>query len=160
MPAVVTAKGVWTYFEPGVINTVVPAKGQFKTVVTITGLRLLASGNSAARVTLAGIEASITSSTNEKIVVIAVASPKDQKGDVKVVSDTGVQVVSSDAFTYYKNGFIVSTTPKQGVSGTRVFIYGQDLRGQGTKVVQVLLGGIQAKMMEETNFFVTVMAAA
>jgi hypothetical protein len=158
--AIVTGTDAWEYIEPGVIESVTPNNGQEGTNVVINGSLLLGSGDSATKVTLAGVEATIVDSTQTGVVVTAAESDDDVVGDVKIVSDSGVQVTAEDGFTYSKNGFIASLEPAQGVEGTEVFIYGQDLQGQGDEVVSVTLSGVAATIVKETNFYISVTAQA
>ena len=57
-------------------------------------------------------------------------------------------------------GTIAAAEPNQGVSGTRVLIYGRYLRGHGTAVATVSLAGVAANIEQETNSFVRVTAGA
>jgi hypothetical protein len=159
--AIVSLTNGWEYIAPGVVTDVSPAKGQQGTEVTISGSLLLGSGTSAAFVSLAGIEASVESSNAATVVVTAAASAEDvEDGDIKIVSNSGVQLISSESWSYFKNGFVTGVEPSSGVEGTQVFIYGNDLRGQSDDVVSVTLSGVAASITRQTNAFVNVVAQA
>jgi hypothetical protein len=83
------------------IESIAPAKGQLKTVVTIKGTNLLGGGAKVKSVSLAGeAPASIVSQSNTAIVV-TLADIGAKKGAVVITADTGAVVSSAgDSFEY------------------------------------------------------------
>ena len=158
--AVVTLTDGWEYEEKGAIAYVAPSAGQLGTEVSISGNRLLGGASFAVVVTLAGVEATIESSSPTEVNVTAKSSSADVTGDVVIVSSNGIATTGSDLFTYFKDGEIAEVTPNQGIEGAAVLITGQNLRGQGNEVVIVTLGGESANIVKETNFYVKVSAGA
>jgi hypothetical protein len=158
--AVTSLVNGWEYVEKGAIADVVPAVGQFGTEISITGNRLLGGAGFAVRVTLAGVEASIDSSSASEVNVTAQSSSEDITGDVVVVSSNGIATTGSDLFTYSEDGAIDEVSPNQGIEGATVLITGQDLRGQGDGIVSVTLSGTTAAIVKETNFYVKITAGA
>jgi aspartate 1-decarboxylase len=92
-------------------------------------------------------------------VVTLVAVSSDVSGDVRIVGGSGTVFIKEDAFAHFENGAIADLEPSQGVGGAAVFIYGGDLRGQGSSVDTVTFGDVATTIVEETNFYVRVQAA-
>jgi hypothetical protein len=87
--AIVTLEDGFTYVAAGSIDEISPASGQVGTRVTILGSNMLAGGTELVSVKLAGVEvAEITSSSDDKVEVIAAAS-LFAEGEIIFVSDTG-----------------------------------------------------------------------
>ena len=128
---VTSASDAWTYVTNGVIAKVEPNAGQERSPVTITGTRLLGGGKSAAKVLLAGLEAEVDTSTASKVTVFAARSPKTQKGDIIIVSDSGAVVTAKDVWTYFEPGVIKSVAPATGQFKTIVTIVGERLLASG-----------------------------
>jgi hypothetical protein len=95
-------------------------------------------------VTLAGVEATVTSFTDAKLVVVAQALPEDYSGSdtsVVIISDTGALVEVAAAFEYYELGAVATVEPAAGQLNTQVTIAGTNLRGHGEAVISVTLAG-------------------
>ena len=107
--AVVTsADGSFEYLTKGVITKVDPSKGQRLSLVTIEGERLLGGGASVAKLTLAGLAATVKSASATKIVLNAAGSDKTvDEGDVVIVSNTGATVSKAKAWSYFTPGAIL-----------------------------------------------------
>ncbi|EGD82391.1 hypothetical protein PTSG_13198, partial [Salpingoeca rosetta] len=157
--ATVTASGAFTYLEPGNITSVSPSVGQDGTRVVIEGERLLGDGDNVMSVTLAGVAATVTGASQSQINVTAHASTA-KTGDVVVVGNTGIIVSSTNAWTFGTPGYVEGVDPGRGVAGTEVLIYGNNLRGSGSRVASVMLGGVEAQILEQTNFFVRAVAGS
>jgi hypothetical protein len=152
--------GVWFYQTEGVIDTVTPENGQQGTKVTLAGSSLLANGSSIVRVDLAGLDAEIDSDANDEIVVIA-GDGDAGAGDIVLYADTQATITLSDGFTYLTKGAVASVEPSSGQVGTEVVIRGERLRGGGSEVASVTLGGVEvASIGTENDTFVQVAAAA
>ena len=159
--ALVTLENGWTYLAAGVITQVAPSSGQEGTVVTIDGARLLGGGSEVTNVTIGGVNARVVQANATRVVAVAGASAAPAAGaTVAVISDTGAVVQLTGAFSYLLAGEITAVAPGQGQGGTFVNISGTGLRGGGTAVAQVLLGGVAATIVAETNTLVTVRAGA
>ena len=97
----------------GEIQSITPSTGQAGTVVTIDGVELLAGGNSVVQAVLAGVEAEIISSTDDKVVVRASAFETEDyfTGDVVLVSaPAGAEVSMVDGWTYEPSAAATTTT--------------------------------------------------
>ena len=106
----------FTYVKAGAISTVSPDYGQYNTVVTISGERLLADGKGVIAVYLAGVSVQKIHnfSTTEVLVTVARdAQNKDHTGDVVIVSDTGGKVTLVGGWSYKQEGLIAAVEPKR-----------------------------------------------
>jgi hypothetical protein len=158
--AITLGENLWTYVSEGVIDTVTPENGQQGTKVTLAGSSLLANGSSIVRVDLAGLDAEIDSDANDEIVVIA-GDGDAGAGDIVLYADTQATITLSDGFTYLTKGAVASVEPSSGQVGTEVVIRGERLRGGGSEVASVTLGGVEvASIGTENDTFVQVAAAA
>ena len=90
---------------------------------------LLGGGSRIDQVFLAGVSASVQSSTNTNVVVIA-QSGVPGTGNVELRADTGALIVSSNGWTYSVASNISGVSPSVGQVGTTVVISGSSLRGQ------------------------------
>ena len=157
--AVVTLTDGWKYLTPGNITDIEPAVGQQGTEIVITGNNFFFDNDgTVAKVSLAGVDATIDDSSATQVNITAKESDKDITGDVVITSNTGIAVTAADGFEYFKDGSVDSVEPAQGIGGDTVVIYGNDLRGQGGEVVSVTLSGVTADIARETNFLVQVTA--
>ena len=163
----ITAINAFTY---STITALKPEVGQGGTVVTISGVALLATGDDIATVTLDGVEVDeIVSQSDTKVVVVAGAIEigQNQKGTVVITMDND-QVIESIAladgsltkqFEYAIPGDITSVFPVQGQHNTVVTIVGTNLFGQGDSLVNVSLAGVDADIISQTNTKVIVHAS-
>jgi hypothetical protein len=126
--AVLRGEDVFTYNAEGRISSVDPADGQLGTVVTIRGTDLRGHGDEVTNVSLAGVDASILTKNNTKVVV-TVEDGAAGVGDVVLTSASGALVSASDAFTYLELGLVDTISPVQGQVGTIVAINGTGLLG-------------------------------
>ena len=153
--------GLWSYEALGRITNISPPLGQQGTVVTISGISLLASSATRfSRCILAGIEAEIIRGafTSNMVQCRAGFNPGERmnlSNVVELTTDTGVMITSSqnDSFTYYTS-FIQSITPSRGNNGTVVIIQGTNLFSDpngGDQVSAVLLGDVPARVTNATS---------
>ena len=152
--ATVTKTGAWSYLAPGAIATVSPASGQRGTRVVIQGTNLLGDGTSAASVTLAGVAATVVASSQTSVNVTAQSATAEALGDVVIVSDTGVRVVSTNGFRHFPDGYIDFVTTASGPAGTQVSIFGSQLRARGARVEAATLAGSPSNILFESNSLV------
>ena len=138
----------FTYLPEGTIFSIDPTFGQLGTGVIISGANLLGGGGSINSVSLAGAQASVRSSTNERIEVDIMenllSASYPQLGDVILTADTGAIIRRLNGFTLVQPGEITSASPMTGQFGTRVTISGNNLL-QGTtsnNVSAVMLAGV------------------
>ena len=121
--AVVRKVDGWEYVAQGVVSTVSPNRGQFGTLVTISGTNLRSGANRVQQVTLAGKEAVIRNESNTQVIVVASAGPSGGLlGDVVLTSSSGSFVSLRDSFTYVQAGDIDSVLPFRGQVNTIVTI--------------------------------------
>ena len=127
---------VFTLVQPGVISSVTPTQGQFRTTVTITGTDLLQGGtkDGILSITLAGTEVLEILETpappsDSEITVRANTSPETGPGEVIITLTTGATIISpgSISFRYLPPGVISTVSPTAGTVGTCVTISGQNL---------------------------------
>jgi hypothetical protein len=149
----------WTTLTDGAVSAVVPAQGQFRTRVSLVGTNLLAgSVVQAVTVTLAGVPATVLSATDTLIVVQAEASLARQGRVLVEAADTEGRVLSADNFTYVAPGAILQVDPTVAQKNALVTIVGSGLRGGSARVTRVVLAGIEARVLNESDTVVTVVA--
>ena len=141
--AVITTADLFTYVDAPVIFSVSPESGRGDAEVVIL-VTVCAGGSDVVGVTLAGQNASITSSSCNRVVVEAADYGTNVTGDVVLTSDTGSTATASDSWTYLADGLISEVTPIAGQSGTVVTIIGERLLGGGSGTPSVPLSGVEA----------------
>ena len=158
--AQITLASGFTFVTAGDIHTVAPNIGQFGTVVTTSGVSLLAGGAAVTNVTLAGVPVrSIVSASNAQVVVVAAGRPAATVGNVVLTMDTGATVTRTNGWAYAQPGAIAAVTPASGQEGTRVTINGTSLLQGAAEAVEVWLAGVQAEeVVASTNTQVVVRA--
>ncbi|MAE46192.1 MAG: hypothetical protein CMJ86_04790, partial [Planctomycetes bacterium] len=156
--AIVTLGDGWTYVNASGILTVEPVSGQHGTVVTIRGFRLQGNGSEVVEVNLAGVGAEISSESDEVVEVVAGLQGSGLTGDVLIVADNGATTTLVDGWTYNSPGVVDELSPTSGRFGTRVLISGSSLRGGGSEVTSVTLGGNAATITAENDTHVNVAA--
>ena len=160
--AILVSTGNEQYFEytqSGVIDTVTPSSGQFGTVVTITGVDLH-RGAGINSITIAGVEAIVTnySSTVVELIVQRPPTTSSFEGLIAIESDYRTLIESSANFTYLREGDITSVQPAQGQYRTQVVIGGNRLYGGGAVIMSVLLAGIPAHVLTQSDIEIRVRA--
>ena len=147
--SIVSVDASWSYSQLGSITSITPSIGQKGIMVTISGTNLLgSSGGQVTSVTLAGVSATVVSSTNSTVVVRAGYISSAATGPVQLTVDSGPMItsMSTTVWSYY-NASLNSISPSSGVNGTMVTITGVNLLGppNSTNTVdQVTLAGIEA----------------
>ena len=151
--AIVSIDASWSYSQLGSITAISPNIGQQGVMVTITGTNLLGgSGGRVSNVTLAGVPATVLSSTNMTVMVRAGYSLSAATGQVQLTVDSGPVITSmmTTVWSYY-NALFDSISPSSGVYGTTVTISGINLLGPSNStntVDRVTLAGIEATDIE------------
>jgi len=160
--AITTVTDGWTVASPAEIKTVTPNRGQFGTLINITGVNLLANGTKISNVSLAGIAATVIDGTNPDFVVVtAGTSGVAGIGDITVVADNGAITKLANGFEYFAEGNITEVLPGTGQFGTQVIIQGTNLLGGGTRLTSVKLKGFEVQsVLLASNTQVIVVAAA
>jgi hypothetical protein len=143
--AIITGDPTFTYNQEGVIYTAYPSQGQVGTRVVISGERLLGDGARVDKAYLAGIEATVNSSSADSVILIAsllLNSDNITTGDIVLVSETGAYVRKIDGWSYVMTGAVVDIDPPRGQFGTRVTITGTGLLSGGESVARITVGDI------------------
>ena len=178
--AIVQSESADVTFSYAVITSVSPSMGQFGTEVTIQGLELLSGYSAEPNVYLAGVRATVRSSSDSTIIVQAEMPPDPEptsgmmepesdifgmSGDVEVtVNSTGsfaglrFTVSAEGAWTYETPGEIEEVIPPFGQYGTLVTITGTNLFGYGTSIIRVTVNGTDAIVNNFSNEMVIVEA--
>ena len=142
--AIITGDSIFTYRQEGVIYSGYPSQGQVGTRVEVSGERLLGGGTHVERAYLAGIEATVDSSSANSVILIASTPPISDsiRGDIVLVSETGAYVRKIDGWMYVMTGAVMDIDPPEGQFGTRVTITGMGLLSGGDSVTQITVGDI------------------
>ena len=159
-------------FTYAVVTDVTPSQGQVGTEVTISGVGLLSGyPGTQPTVSLAGVEATVVSSSPETIVVRAQdpndlffsgsgsSGPLNSTGDVVITvapDDTEFSVSLSESWEYLESGVIQLVQPYFGQFGTRITLSGTNLLGYGSGLREVLVGGSLAGVVSESNSVVVI----
>ena len=107
----------WTYEPPGEIDSVMPAFGQFGTLLTITGTNLLSYGTSLTRATVGGIGAMVVEA-NETVVRLRAPDGAVGTAEIVLFADNGAEVRGVDLFEFRERGSISQVLPNMGQLGT------------------------------------------
>jgi len=153
----VSAANAWNYTADGSISSFFPTSGQYGTLVTVNGARLLGAGSAVVNATISGAVAQVVNYTNT-IVLLQAGSTAPGSGAIVLFADSGATVTSVSTFTYLVAGVIANVTPGSGQAGTRVTITGQALLGGGATAAGVTFGGVAATIVSATNTTVIVQA--
>eukprot|EP00048_Salpingoeca_helianthica_P009485 m.135995 g.135995 ORF g.135995 m.135995 type:complete len:990 (+) comp14881_c0_seq3:2221-5190(+) len=153
-----TGSSVWTFGQRGTITSVTPNLGQFGTVVDIAGTLLASDGSTIVAVLLANIPAVLYNYSNTRVVAVASRSSSAVQGDVVLVSETGGRTTLTNGWNYQTEGQVIGVIPSSGMFGTTVIIYGSNLRGYGSRLLQVSLVGKPATILDDTDTLVRVVA--
>ena len=145
--AVHTSEVMFTYVQLRV-DSVNPQAGQGGTVVTLSGVGLLAGPSPATFQTFqlggVGIDRTLVV-TDSQIQVVAASSPTQSGlGNITYTVATGGSVVVANSWSYLAPGRVASVTPAQGTQGTYVTIRGERMLQGGTSVASVTISGVPA----------------
>jgi hypothetical protein len=138
----------FTYVQLQVAD-ITPESGQGGTVVTITGVGLLAGSppdSLLQQFLLAGVEVQSPISISD-IQIEVVASPSPDTTNTNNITYTvayGGYVVIPNAWSYLQPGRIASITPSQGAQGSYVTIRGENMLQGGATVSEVTVADVQA----------------
>eukprot|EP00039_Didymoeca_costata_P012577 m.181820 g.181820 ORF g.181820 m.181820 type:complete len:719 (+) comp15520_c0_seq1:2017-4173(+) len=159
---VTTRLNGWTYVKTANITQIKPSQGQRGTRVSIYGTSLLGGGTSITNGSLAGVpfEGVVKSNNTVAIVIAGSSSSAGVAGDVVISANTGARAEIQTAWTYLLEGNITGISPPIGQEGTKLTITGKSLRGGGTNIIQVTLGGVPAQIISENDTEVVVIANA
>jgi hypothetical protein len=143
------------------ITNVTPQRGTRGTLVTLTGVELLAGGTNITSVTLAGVPATVQNSNSTSVSFRAGAlSGSSNLSSIEYMMDTGAIVTAPDSWRYIEPGVITSVTPSSGAMGTIVSICGNNLLGGGARVMSVVLNSRMAfNIIESFDTYIRVVAA-
>jgi len=150
----ISSAGKFEYYQPGIIENVIPLQGQNGTVVNITGNSLYQNEDSIVDIKLAGISATIVYISNNFIQIVANRPSKldSFSGPLLICATSGaVLTYSISNFTYLQEGFIASVAPFQGQAGAVVEIKGRSLFGGGDSLLGVWLAGIAASIQPSST---------
>ena len=146
--------------SPARITSVSPIVGSAGTVVTIIGQNLLNGSDEAAKVTLAGVEATILNSSDSEVIVNATEGPEEGRiGRVIIESENSsfIAGIGSDIWRYLPLVTSAQVNPQSGQNGTRLEV---DLRGilDTFNISSATLAGIRAEVVGTNGTMVTLRA--
>ena len=129
------------------VTAVSPSVGQRGTVVSITGVGLLAGESSSqplqsAQLNGVNVEDEVTL-TDTHIVFTAPSSlVATGSGDISYTVADGGCVTITDSWSYMQPGIVTDVMPLQGVHGSYVTIRGEGLLQGGSTVIEVTVAGV------------------
>ena len=127
------------------VDEVTPQSGQGGTVVTITGVGLLAGSSlSFLQFQLGGIDvqSNLTISNTEIQVAAAPYPAQTNESDIIYTVADGGTVTIPDSWRYLQPGQITSVAPSYGTQGSYVTIHGENMLQGGMTVANVMIAGI------------------
>ena len=153
------ATASFTYTAPGNITMVTPSQGQAGTRVIITGVNLNVSSHTLTQVLLAGNDATIVS-YNDTTIVCMVMSGSSGNGSVvlrytRVVSRVtynGPTIVSNNSWAQLADSVINRIVPSAAAINQTIFACGDNLLGDGSQIVRVVIGSVNATQFSNTTF--------
>lgn len=126
------------------ITSVAPSLGRHNTEITIEGTSLRGAGDNVAKVTLAGVEATIVDETDGTVTVVA--QPSDAaSGDVVLTSSTGSTVTANGGVDYVAAASIDSISPANGQVGTKATITGSSRLMGSDAIAQPSINGFDVE---------------
>jgi hypothetical protein len=136
----------WTYVQEGIIESISPAEGQYGTIVTIYGQRLLSGGSGLYQAYIGSIPALDIVSSNDSVVILR-AGETDNNYNVSMVtliSDRYSNLSSSNVSWYYRErSRVTNVNPSNSTGGMMVNITGYNMLGGGANIISVVLAGIE-----------------
>jgi len=148
----------WTYIQRGIINSITPQSGQYGTQISIVGQRLLSGSTGIPQVTIGSVAVNVTSSSNA-VISGSVGNPLSDgtfNGTVSIISSDGGQLITNFVWLFNQRGVIASFIPTTGGNGEVVNITGTNLLAFGTRIVRVLIAGIEATSFMINNTYGTI----
>lgn len=135
----------WTYLKTGEILSVSPSRGQFGSLVTITGINLLGGGTNITQLYIDGVAPMLIVDYNSTRIMFQLGdeSTRDVNfpaNEVYIESNTGA-IIKGGYFLQLAPGMILSFSPVTGRQGTVMTINGYNLTGYGMEIVNVVIGG-------------------
>ena len=129
------------------VTGVSPSTGQGGTVVSVTGVGLLAGSSGSQPLLsaqLAGVDVrSVLTLTDTRIDLVASSSPTaTDVGNITYTVNDGGSVIISDAWSYLQPGLVADVTPLDGVQGSYVTIRGERMLQGGSTVSEVIIAGV------------------
>lgn len=143
------------------VNSITPLSGTRGTLVTLTGVSLLAGGTNITSVTIAGVPATVQSMNSTVVSFVAGASASSSNlRNITYTLNTDARVEIQNTWRYIDPGAITSVTPSAGAMGTIVSISGDGLLGGGSQVIEVRLNSqVTMNILESFDNFIQVIAA-
>ena len=151
-------------FTYAVITDVTPSSGQVGTEVTISGIGLLSGyADLTPSVFLADVEATLLTSSPERIVVRVQDPSTSGSGGSEFMNITGDTVITvtrdssefsvslADSWEYLEPGVIELVQPVFGQFGTRITLTGTNLLGYGSSLREARVDGVTAVIVSQTN---------
>ena len=129
------------------VDSVSPRTGQRGTNVIITGVGILAGGNTITTNSflLGDIQATVQNATDSEVTVVAGALPAmTNVTNITYTLDTGAMVTIPNSWQYIAPGEVTGITPAEGNLGTIVTITGRRLFAGGSRADALFLNGVQA----------------
>ena len=153
--AVVRQQRGWTAVVPSVISTVLPASGQFGTIVNISGINLLQGGLEIRVILLAGIEVyDIINVSTSYILVRASNATANLTGPVRIELNTGAYYQSNVNWVYTVPTTISRVFPEIGAVGSTITIQLANFTTEN--ITMVTIGNISATILTRSGDSVSV----
>ena len=142
------------------VTDVTPLSGTQGTLVTLSGVGLLAGGSNISSVTIAGIGASVQSINSTAVTFVAGPNTDHSNvSDIIYTMDTQATVRVQETWSYINPGIISTFFPSAGSMGTIVSISGENLLAGGSHVTCVILNSQRtSNILQSFNNFVQVVA--
>ena len=153
---IISKDAVFTVEQSGNILTVTPKILQQGINVNISGQNFLGHGNSTYIMTvwLAGVKANkIISQSNSSVKVEAGYSRSNVSGNIEIMLNTAVVLLSNITVSYYKSE-ILSVSPSGGYNATQLYITGINLIHPNNTLASVMIGNITATVEDYGDSYI------
>ena len=153
---IISKNAAFTVEELGNIYRITPRIIQQGIIVNISGHNFLGHSNATyiTAVWLAGVQAKqIISQSNYSVIVEAGYSANTISGNVELLLNTAVNIVSNITVSYYRSQ-ILSVIPNDGYNATQLNITGINLIQPNSTLASVMIGNVVAAVEENSRDYI------
>lgn len=122
--------------------SLIPSIGHIGTLVELRGTGFLGGGSSISSLRFDDDQFGTVEFGNDTYILARIpAAASPEIVDISIVSNSGALTIADDAFTYIAPGRVTDIFPPGGTLGSSVTLSGVGLRGGGSEIVAVEIGG-------------------
>ena len=147
----------WIYVEEGIVTDIQPREGQWGTIITITGQRLLSGGSSISSGFLNDVPLLVTESSATRVVAQVeqpTSSAAFNSSTITLIGNLGGRIVQEMQWMFLDQSSIETVSPSDGFGNMLVTITGTNLLGGGTQISSASLASIPVISITSNDTFV------